>query len=66
MMNGWERGASRTEMVWPWRHLRCDIWSTLGDERHGGEALPTNADIYHVQGEVMINAVIYRDPMVYF
>ena len=66
MMNGWAQGASRTKMVWPWHHLCCDIWSTLGDECHGGEALLTNADIYHVQGEVMINVVGYEDPMVYF
>ena len=44
----------------------CDIWSTLGDERHGGEALSTNDNAYHVQGEVMINTVGYEDPMVYF
>ena len=44
-------------MVWPWHHYFCDIWSTLGDERHGGEALPTNKAAYHVQGEVMINMV---------
>jgi len=44
----------------------CDIWSTKGDERHGGEALSTNEDVYHVQGEVMINMVGYEDPMVDF
>ena len=35
----------------------CDIWSKLGDKCHGGEALLTNKDDYHVQGEVMINMV---------
>ena len=38
----------------------------LDDDRHGGEALPTFADIHHMQGEVMINVVRYEDPMVYF
>ena len=38
----------------------------MGDECHGGEALLTNTDVYHVQGEVMINTVGYEDPMVYF
>ena len=65
MMNGWARGASQTEVVWPWRHLCCDIWSTVCDKRHGGEALSTNADVYHVQGEVMIKMTGYEDPMVY-
>ena len=53
-------------MVWPWRHLCCDIWSTLGDERHGGEALSNNTNVYRMQGEVMINVVGYEDPMVLF
>ena len=53
-------------MVWPWRHLWGDVWSTLDDDRHGGEALPTNLGGYHMQGEVMINVVGYEDPMVYF
>ena len=53
-------------MVWPWRHLCGDIWSTLGDDFHGGEALLINTNIYHMQGEVMINVVRYEDPMVYF
>ena len=44
----------------------CDIWSTLGDERHGGESLPTNEDACHVQGEVMINMVGCLEPMVNF
>ena len=66
MINGWARGASQTEVVWPWHHCGCDIWSTLGDERHAGDALPTNANVYHVQGEVMINMVGYEGPMVYF
>ena len=66
MMNGWEKGTSQTEMVWPLRHLRCDIWSTLGDECHGGEALPTNEDCYHVKVEVMINVVECLEPMVNF
>ena len=53
-------------MVWPWRHFCCDIWCNVGDEHHGGEALSTNEDVYHVQGEVKINTVRYEDPMVYF
>ena len=53
-------------MVWPWHHYFCDIWSTLGDERHGGEALPTNEDGYHLQGEVMINMVGCLESMVNF
>ena len=53
-------------MIWPWRHLWGDVWSTLDDDRHRGEALPTNVGIYHMQGEVMINVVGYEDPMVYF
>ena len=53
-------------MVWPWCHFCCDIWSTVGDERHGGEALPTNANVYLVKGEVMIKMVKYEDHMVYF
>ena len=66
MVNGWARGASQTEVVWPWHHYFYDIWSTLGDECHGGEDLLTNAVVYHVRGEVMINTVGYEDPMVYF
>ena len=66
MMNLQARGASQTEVVWPWSHLCYNMWSTLGDKCHGGEALLTNTDIYHVQGEVMINVVGYEDPMVYF
>ena len=53
-------------MVWPWRHDFCDIWSTLGDGRHGGEALPINTDVYHVKGGVMINMVRCLEPMVNF
>ena len=49
-------------MVWPWCHYCCDIWSTLGDECHRGEALPTNEDAYHMQGEVMINMVGCVEP----
>ena len=44
-------------MVWPWLHFLCDMWSTKGDERHGGGDLPTNEDVYHVEGGVMINMV---------
>ena len=57
MMTIWARGASWTEVVWPWHHLCCNIWSNLGDEGLGGEAIPTNADVYHVQDEVMINMI---------
>ena len=53
------------EMVWPWRQLWGDEWSTWDDDRHGEEALPTIADVYHMQGEVMKNVVRYEDPMVY-
>ena len=53
-------------MVWPWHHLWGGVWSILDDNRHGGEALPTIADVYHIQDEVMINVVEYEDPMVYF
>ena len=42
------------------------MWSTVSDEHHGGEALPTNKDAYHVQGEVMINMVRCVEPMVNF
>ena len=52
-------------MVWPWCHMWGDVWSTLDDDRHGWETLPTNAAICHMQGELMINVVRYEDPMVY-
>ena len=39
------------------------LWMMIAME---GGALPTIADVYHVQGEVMINVVRYEDPMVYF
>ena len=53
-------------MVWPWHHFSCDIWSTFDDKCHGGEALLTNKDAYHVQGEVMINMVGCLELMVNF
>ena len=53
-------------MVWPWRHDFFDIWCTLSGRRHGGEALPTNKDVYHVQGGEMINMVGCLEPMVNF
>ena len=53
-------------MVWTWCHFFYDIWSTVGDECHGGEVLSTNEDVYHVQGEVMINMVGCVEPMVDF
>ena len=52
-------------MVWSWCHMWGDVWSTLDDDRHGGEALPTIAGVYRMQGEVLINVVGYEDPMVY-
>ena len=53
-------------MVWTWLHLWGDVWSTLDDDHHGWEALVTIANVYHMQGEVMINMVGYEDPMVYY
>ena len=53
-------------MVWPWRDYCCDIWLTMGEKHHGGEALLTKKDAYHVEGEVMINMVRYVEPMVDF
>ena len=53
-------------MVWTWNHDFSDAWSALSDRCHGGEALPTIEDAYHVQGEVMINMVGCLEPMVNF
>ena len=63
MAGEWAWGYSQTIVVWTWHHYFCEIWSTLGDKRHGGEALSTNKDAYHVQGEVMINMVGCVEPM---
>ena len=38
----------------------------MGDGHHGGEALPTNEDVYHVQGGVMINMARCLEHMVDF
>ena len=38
----------------------------FSDRRHGGEALPTNKDVYHVQGWAMINMDGCLEPMVNF
>ena len=42
------------------------VWSTFSYRCHGGEALPTNDVVHHVQGGEMINMVRCLEPMVDF